>query len=67
MVYLYKMMISSGFFFFFFSKFLFFWVVWGREVKGQKMVQNEKKLCRAPYLRKHTLYDPDFWYTCVKR
>ena len=34
------------------------WVVKGGGVKGQKMVQNEKKnsVCHAPYLRNHT-YD----------
>ena len=26
----------------------------------------QKILCCIPYLRKHTSYDCDFWYTCVK-
>ena len=34
---------------------LVFWVV--RRVKGQKMAQNDKKLCSALYLRNHTSYD----------
>ena len=28
-----------------------------RRVKGQKMAQNDKKLCSALYLRNHTSYD----------
>ena len=37
------------------------------EVKGQKMAQNDKKyVCCTPYCMKHTSYDCDFWYTCVK-
>ena len=46
-----KMMISSGFFFFHFFKNLGLWVV--SVVKGQKMAQNDKKLCYASYLRNH--------------
>ena len=48
-----RMIISPGVFFLF-SKILIFWVV--REAKGQKMVQNDKKLCllrsisQEPYL-----------------
>ena len=30
------------------------------------MVQNDKVICHAPYLRNHTSYDCHFWYTCVK-
>ena len=62
-------MISPGDFFHFF-KILIFWVVVGflgswlllvfqnfdfLGVKGQKMVQNDKKLCHAPYLRNHMI------------
>ena len=43
------MMMSPGFFFLQFFIILIFWVHWGgkegRGVKGQKMVQNDKKLC----------------------
>ena len=63
-----KMMISPGVFFFFhFFKILVFWVI--REVKGQNMVQNEKKdsVCHTPYLWNHTSYNFHLWYTCVKR
>ena len=42
LVYMCKMMISPGIFFHFF-KILIFWVV--KEVKGQKMVQNDNKFC----------------------
>ena len=51
-VYKCKMIISPGLFFYFFKN-LFLWVV--RRVKGQKMVQNDKKnfvLCTL-YLRNH--------------
>ena len=47
MVHLCKMMISPGVFFHFFKIFIL-WVVRvgeGVDVKGQKMVQNDKKLC----------------------
>ena len=30
------------------------------------MAQNDKKLCRALYLRNHTSYDLHLWYTWVK-
>ena len=43
MVLMCKMIISAGVFFFHFFKILIFWVVSG--VKGQKMVQNDKKIC----------------------
>ena len=47
------MMALGGFFQF--LKILIFWVV--MEVKGQKMVQNDKKsVCHAPYLKNHTLF-----------
>ena len=42
MVHVCKMIISPGFLFHFF-KILIFWVV--MEVKGQKMVKNDKKIC----------------------
>ena len=57
----------SGLFWFFFHffKILVFWVVKG--VKGQKMVQNDKKLClsRSISHEPHTSYDFHFSYTCV--
>ena len=38
-----------------------------KEVKGQKMAQNDKiYVCHTPYLREHISYDGAFWYTCVK-
>ena len=45
----------SRWFFHIFFFFLIFFISWAvRGVKGQKMVQNEKKIvCRAPYLRNH--------------
>ena len=71
-------MISSNIFFIF-PKFWFFGLLGGSKVfqilifrvnpgaRGQKMSQNDKKLCLShPYIRKHTSYDRDFWYTCVK-
>ena len=46
--------ISRGFLHLF--KILIFWVV--KVVKGQKLVQNDKKtVCCTPYLRNHTSYD----------
>ena len=45
MVHLCKMMISLAGFFFHFFKILILWVIKGGGVKGQKMVQNEKKIC----------------------
>ena len=62
-VHLCELMISPGVFFIF-SKFWFSGLLEGG-VKGQKMVQNEKKFCHAPYLRNHT-YDHHLWYANVK-
>ena len=60
-------MISPGVFSFFFLKFWFIGLLRGGGVKGQKMVQNEKKLCLfAPYLKSHTSYF-DLCYSCVKQ
>ena len=61
-----KMMISPGVFFHFF-KVLIFWVVRGifwfvRGVKGQKMVQNDKKLCR---LRSISQKQYIIWLSCM--
>ena len=37
------------------------------EIKEKKMAQNDKEyVSRIPYLRKHSSYDCDFWYTYVK-
>ena len=58
MVHVSKDKISRHFLYFF--QILIFRVISG--VKGWKMAQNEKKTI----LRKHTLYDRDFWYTRVK-
>ena len=52
--------------FFHFLKILVFWVVRGRGLKGQKMAQNNIKICLTSYLRKCTSYDCGFWYTYVK-
>ena len=66
---MYKRIISWAIFFIFF-KILIFRIIKGGMgcgevgVKGQKMAQNDKKIC--PYLRNHTSYDCDFWCTCVK-
>ena len=54
MVYLCKMIVSSGIFFIF-SKCWFFVLLWGGRgvgegVKGQKMVQNDKKLCLSHFI-----------------
>ena len=77
MVHICEVIISPGIFF-------IFWKLWflGLLIKGQKVVQNDKKLCLSgstrkskmtknsvhctPDLRKHTSYDCDFRYTCVK-
>ena len=64
MVHICKMIIPSVFFFFsfffHFFKILAFWVY--RQVKEQKMVQNEKKLCLLhSCLRNHTSYDCHLW------
>ena len=59
--------LSSGFFTFIPNFFKFFWRGVNSGVKGQKMAQMTKNyVCRIPYLRKHTSYGCDFWYTCVK-
>ena len=64
MIHMRKMVISAGIFFIF-SKFWFFGSIEG--VKGQKIAQNDKKLClshsvsQEPYM----IYC-DFWFTCVK-
>ena len=50
--------------FFHFFKILIFQVVCG--IKGEKMAQNGKKFCHAPYLRNYTSYDCHFRYICVK-
>ena len=63
MVLMLKMIIPRSFFYF--SKILIFWVV-GR-VQGQKwpkMARNSV-FCTL-YIRNHTSYDLDIWYTCVK-
>ena len=31
------------------------------------MAQNDKKVCHASYLRKHTSYDFHLWYICIKK
>ena len=49
---------------FYFSKILIFWVV--RRVKGQKMAENDIKICLTPCPRNCISYDCGFWYTCVK-
>ena len=54
MVHLCKMMISLRVFFHFFKIFILWVVKGGGGVKGQKLIQNEKKsVCHAPYLRNH--------------
>ena len=57
------MIIFSGVFSYFFWQFWFSGSI--VVVKGQKMVQNDNKLC-APYLSNHTSYDCHLWYKCVK-
>ena len=50
---------------FFFSKFCFFGLVGGsKDKKWPKMTKNSV-LCTL-YLRNHTSYDLDLWYTCLK-
>ena len=52
-------------FFFHFFKILIFW--FHRGVKGQNRVHNDKySVCCTPYLRNHTSYDCNVWYTYVK-
>ena len=50
----------------FFHFFKIYWLLGGRGLKGQKMVQNDEKFCLTSYLRNCTSYDCDFWYTFVK-
>ena len=62
MVHMSKVIISPGISFIF-SKFWFAGSI--RRVKGQKTVQNDKKILScAPYLRNHALYDCHLWYMC---
>ena len=52
----------------FFQTIFFSGLLGGGGVKGQKMVQNEKKnyVCCASYLRNHTPHDFHLWDSCVK-
>ena len=60
-----KMMISPCVFFQF-LKILIFWVL--RRVKGQKIVQNDKRFSLpTPYLKNHGSHDCHLWYTSLKR
>ena len=61
MLHICKIIISPGIWFHF-SKILSFWVV--RGVKGQNMVQNDKKSCPslAPYLRNHIIHHMSLIY-----
>ena len=68
---MYKRIISPGILFIFFSKFWFLGSLggWregcGKRVKnGPKWQKNSIRL--TLYLRNHTSYNCDFWYTCVK-
>ena len=67
---MYKRIVSPGIFFiFFFFKILNFRIIRrGGLVKGQKMASKwqKKSVCLTLYLRNHTSYDGDFWYTCAK-
>ena len=54
----------SIFFFSFFRNFDF--PCWGKRAKNEPKWQ-KKSVCHAPYLRKHTFYDHDCWYSCVKQ
>ena len=61
----------QGVFFSFFLKFWFFGLLGGGGagggVKGKKMAQDDKKILSCTsYLRNHTSYDLDLWYTCGK-
>ena len=58
-----KMMVSPDGFFFHFFIILIFWVIsW---VKGQKLVQSDKKFWCAPHLRNHTSRSRHLWCTSV--
>ena len=61
----FKMMTSPNAFFIS-SKFWFSGLLGWKELKRQKMAQNDRKLCLTLYLRNCTTYDCGFWYTCVK-
>ena len=66
MTHLCKIIISLGIFSIF-SKFWFFGLLGGWGVKGQKMVQNNKKFCQScSIFQEPYIYDCHFWYTCVK-
>ena len=61
----FKMMTSPNAFFIS-SKFCFSGLLGWRELKREKMAQNDKKLCLTSYLRNCTTCDYGFWYTFVK-
>ena len=64
--YMYKRIISPGIFFLFF-KILVFSIIrgWGKRAKNGPKCQ-KFFVCVTPYLKNLTLYDCDFWCTCVK-
>ena len=61
----FKMMTSPNAFFIS-SKFCFSGLLGWRELKREKMAQNDKKLCLTSYLRNCTTCDYGFWYAFVK-
>ena len=63
MVYICKMIISSGVFFIF-SKFWFSRLSWGwKDKKWPKMTKIP--VCCSLYFRNHIAYDLNLWYTCM--
>ena len=72
MVHMCKTIISpSILFFIIFSKFWFFRLLgggrgeWGGE-RGKNGPKQQKIVCHTPYLRNHSSYDCNLWYTFVK-
>ena len=57
-----KIIICLGVFFSFFQNFDFLILRGVKEQKWPKLTKNSA--CNTPYLKKHTTYDHDFWYTC---
>ena len=60
-------MISLGFIIYLFIYFFDIFISEAvRGAKGQKMAQDDKKICCSWYLRNNLSYDCHLWYTCVK-
>ena len=66
MVHICKMIIYPGVFVFFLHFFNILIFLDHRGLKGKKRFRMTKhSVCHAPYLRNHTSYDLQLWYTCM--